>query len=366
MKAEQTRRDELEAASRLGDVLEAHRFDVSALQAYLEKNLEGFSRPLSIRQFQGGASNPTFLLRTGDEASPARQYVLRKRPPGTLLESAHQVDREFLIMRALWKSKVPVPRVRILCEDNSIIGTSFYVMDYVDGEIAMDPGLADREPATRAKMHGSFLETLVALHSVDYLTVGLGQLKRSGDYIERQLSRFTKQYRASEDKAIPAMEELIALLPEALPPGRREAIVHGDYKFGNVMFDRSSHQVAAVLDWELTTIGDPLADLAFSALNWYGGVAGRGGLDANALPIGVPSINDYVAQYCRLTDRDLIRGWNFYLAFSLFRLASIMQGVYRRVLNGSVASSFDAVNMALPLAEQALLLFRNAPREIGG
>ena len=366
MKAEQGTRDEPEVALRLGEVLEAHRFDLSKLHAYLRKNLEDFSGTLGIQQFQGGASNPTFLLRVEDGAVPSRQYVLRKRPPGALLESAHQVDREFLIMRALWHSRVPVPRVRILCEDSSIIGTSFYVMDFVDGEIAMDPGLPDRDPATRAKMHGSFLETLVALHSVDYVKVGLGQLQRSGDYVERQLSRFTKQYRASEDATISAMEELIMLLPQALPPARREAIVHGDYKFGNVMFDRSSHQVAAVLDWELTTIGDPLADLAFSALNWYGGVAGRGGLDAKALPQGVPSITDYVAQYCRLTGRDQVQGWNFYLAFSLFRLASIMQGVYRRVLDGSVASSFAAVNMARPLAEQALYLFRNAPHEIGG
>ncbi len=358
--------DAPELPARLGEVLEAHRFDVTALHAYLRQNLEDFSGPLSVQQFQGGASNPTFLLRAGGRTGASRQYVLRKRPPGALLESAHQVDREFLIMRALWQSAVPVPRVRILCEDSSVIGTSFYVMDYVDGEIAMDPGLPDREKATRAKMHGSFLETLVALHSVDYVRVGLGRLQRSGDYVERQLSRFTRQYRAAEDKTIAAMEELIVFLPQALPPQRREAIVHGDYKFGNVMFDRSSHRVAAVLDWELTTIGDPLADLAFSALNWYGGIAGRGGLEADALPPGVPAINDYVAQYCRLTGRDRIRGWNFYLAFSLFRLASIMQGVYRRVLDGSVASSFDAVNMALPLAEQALHLFRNAPREMGG
>jgi aminoglycoside phosphotransferase (APT) family kinase protein len=355
-----------ELPSRLGEVLEAHRFDIAALHAYLCQNLEGFSGSLSLQQFQGGASNPTFLLHATDATGAVRRYVLRKRPPGALLESAHQVDREFFIMRALWPSRVPVPKVRILCDDSSVIGTSFYVMDYVDGEIEMDPGIPARDPAIRAQMHRSFLETLVALHSVDYAEVGLGQLQRRGDYLERQLSRFTKQYRAAEDKTIPAMEELIAVLRQALPPDRREAIVHGDYKFGNVMFDRDSHQVAAVLDWELTTIGDPLADVAFSALNWYGGIAGRGGLDAFALPDGVPSIDDYAAQYCRLTGRDRIRGWNFYLAFSLFRLASIMQGVYRRVLDGSVASSFDAVNMALPLAGQALHLFRHAPQEIGG
>ncbi len=366
MTAETMSGDAPELSARLGEVLDAHRFDVAALQSYLKQNLEDVSGTLQVQQFQGGASNPTFLLRTEDAGGSGRKYVLRKRPPGALLESAHQVDREFLIMQALWPSKVPVPRVRLLCEDSSVIGTSFYVMDYVEGEIAVDPGLPDRDAATRAQMHRSFLETLVALHSVDFVKVGLGQLQRRGDYIERQLSRFTKQYRSSEDKTITAMEELITLLPQALPPGRREAIVHGDYKFGNVMFDRASHQVAAVLDWELTTIGDPLADLAFSALNWYGGIAGRGGLEAAALPQGVPSINDYTAQYCRMTGRERITGWNFYLAFSLFRLASIMQGVYRRVLDGSVASSFDAVNMALPLAEQALHLFRHAPREIGG
>ncbi|MDE2466807.1 MAG: phosphotransferase [Alphaproteobacteria bacterium] len=358
--------DEPEVPARLGDILDAHRFDLSSLHAFLKANLEGFSGPLSVQQFQGGASNPTFLLSVGDEAGSLRRYVLRKRPPGALLESAHQVDREYHIMAALWQTEVPVPRVRILCEDASVIGTSFYVMDYVDGEIVTDPGLPERSSEARARMHGSFLQTLVALHAVDYMKVGLGQLQRRGDYLQRQLSRFTRQYRASEDNTIPAMEELIVLLPQSLPADRREAIVHGDYKFGNVMFDRSSHQVCAVLDWELTTIGDPLADLAFSALNWYGGIAGRGGLDVAAQPRGIPSVDAYVTEYCRATGRDRIRGWNFYLAFSLFRLASIMQGVYRRVLDGSVASRFDATNMAPALAQQALHLFENVPSEIGG
>jgi aminoglycoside phosphotransferase (APT) family kinase protein len=336
----------------VGEIAPAHRFDVGALDAYLRERIEDFGEGLEVRQFQGGASNPTFLLVTRERGG-FKRYVLRKKPPGVLLASAHQVDREYAAMRALRPTDVPVPNARILCQDPAIIGTDFYVMDYVPGRILMDASLPGVSAQHRAQVYDDFGATLARLHQVDFDAVGLGDWARPGDYIDRQLSRFTKQYRAAETEPIAAMETLIVELPNAAPPDRRVAIVHGDFKLGNMIFHPTEPKLMAVLDWELATIGDPLADLAFSALPWHGG-SSRAVLAPMSADSGIPSEADFVRAYCRRTGRDGIEGWNFYLAFSMFRLASIMQGVYRRVLNGTVASDFAAVNQAPDLAERAL------------
>ncbi len=339
----------------VGEIAEKHRFDVASLDAYLRKRIDHFGTALRVHQFQGGASNPTFLLVTQD-GGDVRRFVLRKKPPGPLLPSAHQVDREFAAMKALGPTDVPVPNVRHLCEDDAVIGTAFYVMDFVPGRILMDASLPTLSPAERTALYDDFNLSLAKLHSVDYRAVGLENFGREGDYIARQLGRFTKQYRAAETERIAEMEELIETLPSSMPPNRRTAIVHGDFKLGNVIVHPVEPHVVAVLDWELATIGDPLADLAFSAFAWHRPTNAHKPPQGLGAENGIPSERDYVMQYCRRTGRDGIEGWNFYLAFGLFRLASIMQGVYRRVLNGTVASNFAAVNSAPDLARQALLL----------
>ena len=335
----------------LVEVAPAHRFDVGALDAYLRARVEDFGERLIVRQFQGGVSNPTFLLTTAGPAGPKR-YVMRKKPPGVLLASAHQVDREFRIMKALAATDVPVPTMRVLCEDDAVIGTAFYLMDYLDGRILTDASLPTMSPADRAAAYDDFGAVLARLHQVDYEAVGLGDFNRPGDYIDRQLSRFTKQYRAAETETIDAMEKLIELLPTMVPPDRRVTIVHGDYKMGNVMFHPTEPRLIGVLDWELCTVGDPLADLAFSAFPWHR--TGTGGTAVDMTLPGLPTEDEYKVAYCRRTGRDGIEGWNFYLAFGLFRLASITQGVYRRVLSGVVASEHTSVNQAPELSRQAL------------
>jgi aminoglycoside phosphotransferase (APT) family kinase protein len=340
----------------LGEIAPAHRFDQAALAAYLERNVEGFGRNLSIQQFQGGASNPTFMLTTEGRDGPLR-YVLRKKPPGVLLASAHQVDREFRIMQALDGTDVPAPRMRVLCEDDSVIGTAFYVMDYLDGRIFIDASLPLLTPEDRAKVYDDLGRVLANLHNQDYKAIGLGEFERSGDYVTRQIDRFTKQYRATETEPVPAMEKLIEVLPTRVPPNRRVGIVHGDYKMGNVILHKTEPRLIGVLDWELWTIGDPLADLAFCAFPWHrmGTTAAvTGGMDAP----GLPTEDEFVAAYCKRTGRGGIEGWAFYLAFGLFRLASISQGVYQRVLNGSIASDFPPVSQAPNLAAQALEILK--------
>ena len=349
----------------VGEIAPIHRFDVGALERYLRERIEDFGEGLEVHQFQGGASNPTFLLVTYD-GGDFKRFVLRKKPPGLLLATAHQVDREYAAMRALKDTDVPVPNARILCQDPAIIGTDFYVMDYVPGRVLMDASLPDVSPQHRARVYDDFGAALAKLHQVDFEAVGLGDWARPGDYIDRQLSRFTKQYRSAETEPIPAMEALIKSLPMAAPPNRRVALVHGDFKLGNMIFHPSEPRLMAVLDWELATIGDPVADLAFSALPWRRGASGKAVLEQIGADSGIPSELDYVRAYCRRTGRDGIVGWNFYLAFAMFRLASIMQGVYRRVLDGTVASSFAAVNQAPDLAERALATLNDESlREIG-
>jgi aminoglycoside phosphotransferase (APT) family kinase protein len=336
----------------LGGIAQAHRFDEAALDAYLTAHIEGFGAGLEIKQFQGGASNPTFLLTTD---GGAKRYVLRKKPPGVLLPSAHQVEREHRIMKALAGTGVPVPTMRVLCEDASVIGTAFYVMDFLDGRIFTDASLPLLSPADRAAVYDDFGAVLAKLHELDYEAVGLGDFGRPGDYIARQLDRFTKQYRAAETELLPDMERLIEILPGLVPGGRRVRIVHGDYKMGNVILHKTEPRLIGVLDWELCTIGDPLADLAFSAFPFRRAGSSSTATSDMSAP-GLPTEADYKAAYCRRTGRDGIEGWEFYLAFGLFRLASITQGVYRRVLSGSIASDFPPVSQAGELSRQALAI----------
>lgn len=348
-----------EAALPVSEIAPSHQFDVKGLETYLAPRIDGFGKGLRAQQFQGGASNPTFLLTTETD-NGVRRFVMRKKPPGVLLASAHQIDREYKAMDALGPTDVPVPVMRHLCEDPAIIGTAFYVMDFVPGRILSDPTLPALTAQDRAAVYDDFNATLAKLHSVDFQAVGLGDWNRSGDFIDRQLARFTKQYRGAESEHIPEMEELIKVLPQHIPGNRRIGIVHGDYKLGNVMIHPTEPKVVAVLDWELATIGDPLADLAFSCFPWHRTPGERGAFGDITGVAGIPTEAEYIAAYCKRTGRDGIEGWNFYLAFGMFRLASIMQGVYQRVLSGTVASNFAAVNTAPAMARDALHMLRTA------
>lgn len=318
------------------DVLEQHRFDQGALDAYLARELAGFTPPSRVRQFQGGQSNPTFLV---EDAAGAR-YVLRKKPPGKLLPSAHLVEREFQAMRALAGTAAPVPNARLLCEDPSILGTAFYVMDYLDGRVFSDVTLAELPPGERAAIYDSMNATLAALHGVDWQAVGLAGFGKPENYVARQVDRWSKQYVAARTDDIPAMDRLMAWLPENLPAGDETTIAHGDFRLGNLMFHPTEPRVIAILDWELATLGHPLGDLAYNCMSYHlpAGIKefpGLMGLDLTAL--GLPTEQAYLDSYCRRTGRDGIPDWNFFLAFSFFRIASICQGVYARALAGNAA-----------------------------
>jgi aminoglycoside phosphotransferase (APT) family kinase protein len=335
------------------DVLGAHRFDEVRLAGWMASHVEGFGGALHVQQFQGGASNPTFLL-----TASARRYVLRKKPPGPLLASAHQVDREYRIMKAL-AGHVPVPVMRALCEDPTVIGTTFYVMDCLEGRIFRDATLPGLAPAERAAVYDDLNATLAQLHAVDFEAVGLGDYGRPGNYFERQVARWTRQYREAESEPIPAMEALIAELPGRIPADQSVSIAHGDYRLENVMFHPTELRLIAVLDWELSTIGHPLADIAYNGFLWRSHSPGWGSLDGvDFVASGIPTEEEYVAAYCCRTGRAGIEDWAFYLAFGIFRLASIGQGVFRRVLAGNAASERAASNAAPQLADQALAILR--------
>ena len=335
------------------DVVPAHRFDEARLAAWLSPRIEGFGRDMRVQQFQGGASNPTFLLTTDTPTGP-RRFVLRKKPPGQLLSSAHQVDREHRIMKAL-EGLIPVPHMQALCEDPEVIGTAFYVMDFLAGRIFRDARLPGLEPAERAAIYDQLNETLAKLHQVDFEAVGLGDYGRAGNYFERQIARWTRQYRDAETERIPEMEALIEKLPARIPADPSVSIAHGDYRLENTMFHPTEPRLIAVLDWELSTIGHPLADIAYNAFLWRSHSPSWGTLDGvDFATSGIPTEAEYVAAYCRRTGREGIEDWPFYMAFSVFRLASISQGVYRRILAGIAASERPAENGAQALAIQAL------------
>ena len=327
----------------LTPVRPAHRFDERALEAFLRAGLPGFpaGARLAVRQFEGGQSNPTFLLAAGGE-----EYVLRKQPPGELLPSAHQVDREYRVMKALASTPVPVPRMHLLCEDPSVIGTKFYVMEKVEGRVFANPLMPEAAPAERAPIYRHLADVLAALHAVSPEAVGLGGFGRPGNYYERQISRWSKQYVASRTEEIPEMDALMDWLPRNVPAAAETVVVHGDYRLGNAIVHPAEPRIAAVLDWELSTLGHPLADLGYVCQTYYADEGDQHGLNRpNLHELGIPTEEEFVARYCEMAGRDGIENWRFYLVYNLFRSAAIIQGVYRRGLDGN-ASSETALGFA--------------------
>ncbi|MEP5158609.1 phosphotransferase family protein, partial [Sulfitobacter pontiacus] len=303
----------------------------------------GFEGPLEVSKFQAGQSNPTFLLKT-----PSRNYVLRRKPPGVLLKSAHAVDREFRVQKALQDTEVPVSKMHLLCEDDDVIGSAFYIMDHIDGRNFMDPRMPDMDKAGRAGVIDEMNRVLAALHEVDIDAVGLSDYGPPGNYYERQVARWTKQYRASETEDLPAMNQLIEKLTASIPAddGQR-TLVHGDYRIDNMMFEKDGTKCLAILDWELSTIGHPYADLAAVIMQWQmpAGTEGRGfgGVDRAAL--GVPSDAEFIAKYCERRGLAGIDNFGFYLAFCFFRMAGIIQGVLKRALDGNASNPERAMKV---------------------
>jgi aminoglycoside phosphotransferase (APT) family kinase protein len=327
------------------------------LEGWMREHIDGFRGPLAAERFEGGQSNPTYKLVSG-----AGSFVLRRKPQGQLLPSAHQVDREYRVMRALAATAVPVPRVYALCEDDAVIGSAFYVMEFLAGRIFWDPRLPGLAPSERQPMFQSMNGVIAALHSVDYEAVWLAEFGRPGNYMARQIARWSRQYQASETDEQPAMDRLIEWLPRHLPPEGAARIVHGDYRIDNLIFHPTEPRVIGVLDWELSTIGDPLADFAYHAMAWrvtpelFRGLAG-----VDLASLGIPTEEAYVAAYCERTGRGCSPGWEFYMVYSLFRLAAIMQGIAKRAIDGTAASS-EAVELgrkARPTGEQAWALARS-------
>ncbi|WJG10736.1 phosphotransferase family protein [Aliiglaciecola sp. LCG003] len=334
--------------------------DENVLNDYLRDKLPNLTGKLSATKFSGGQSNPTFKLTNGEQ-----NFVLRRQPPGKLLKSAHAVDREYRVLKALAGSKVPVAKVYHLCEDSSVLGSMFYVMEYVDGMVYWDsslPEVADNH--TRSQMYAQMSQVLANLHCVDINQAGLATYGKAGNYFERQLSRWSQQYKLSEIQPIPEMHELIRWLDNHMPADDgRVALVHGDYRLDNLMFAKNSPQILAVLDWELSTLGHPLADLAYQCMQLrlpahIGHSSGLGGVDRAAL--GIPSENEFVEQYCQHAGISKIENWHVYLAFSFFRLGAIAQGVAKRAQEGN-ASSAQASKvgaMVQPLAQMAIELIK--------
>ena len=304
--------------------------DPAALEPYLEEHVAGFAGLTSIEKFKSGQSNPTYLI-----TARSGRYVLRAKPPGQLLKSAHQVDREYRVMKALGGTGFPVPVMRALCEDPSVVGTSFYVMDFLEGRIFRDARLPGMTPAERTAIYDELVSVMARLHAVDYAAIGLADYGRPGNFFERQIGRWTKQYRGAETDLIPEMENLIEALPKRMPSDDRTTIAHGDYRLENVMFHPTEPRIIAVLDWELSTLGHPLADLAYNCILWHSRSPSWGTLDGIDLATsGIPTEAEYVAAYAAKSGVGEIRDFDFYLAFSLFRLASIGQGVFKRNRDG--------------------------------
>ena len=328
------------------------QFDTGALERFLKSRIDGLVGPLAVEQFKGGQSNPTYRFSAAD----GRRFVLRRKPPGKLLPSAHAVDREYAVMTALHGTGFPVPKTHVLCEDESVIGTAFFVMDYVEGRVMWDQALPGMTREEREAIWSEMNRVIALLHATDFVGAGLASFGRPGNYIERQIARWSKQYQASETEKMPAMDNLIAWLPQNVPPAADATIVHGDFRLDNMIFHPSEPRILAVLDWELSTLGDPLADFSYHCLSWHvppGHFRGVAGLDIDAL--GIPQEDDYIAMYCRRTGRTSIerKHWDFYIAYNLFRIAAILQGIMKRVVDGTAASdqARDAGMRARPMAQ---------------
>jgi aminoglycoside phosphotransferase (APT) family kinase protein len=328
---------------------ERHRLDTGALEGLLRER--GFPGPIAAERFAGGQSNPTYLI-TGKGG----RLVLRAKPgpAAKLLPSAHAVEREFRVMTALGRAGFPVPRTHFLCEDESVIGRAFYLMDYVEGRVLWEQSLPGMSARERGALYDEMNRVIAALHGVDYAAAGLADFGKPGNYFARQIGRWSRQYRSSETETIEAMDRLIAWLPEHIPPGDETSIVHGDFRMDNLIFHPSEPRILAVLDWELSTLGHPLADFSYHCMSWHippGQFRGIAGLDLESL--GIPGEARYIESYCARTGRDGIGHWDFYLAYNLFRIAAILQGVTKRALEGTASSAqaLDAGRRARPLAE---------------
>lgn len=319
----------------LTPVREAHRLDEAALSKYLKAHLQGFSEPFRILQFEGGQSNPTFLLDCRDH-----KFVLRKKPPGRLLPSAHQVDREYRVMKALEHTNVPVPKMYLLCDDERVLGTIFFVMEYVEGRLFGNVTLPGMSAKERHAIYFEMIRVLAALHAVDYTALGLSDFGKSGNYFSRQIGRWSKQYVAAKTEHISSMESLMKYLPQNVPKDDTSCIAHGDFRMENMLFHPSEPKILALLDWELSTLGHPLGDLAYTCGPYHFQMAHNPSLSSNVGPeTGIPTESEFIGEYCRRTGRESIPNWPFYMAFAFFRLAGILQGVYKRGLMGTASST---------------------------
>ena len=333
-------------------VSERQQFNVGALQDYMRQHVDGFTGSLAIEQFKGGQSNPTFKL-TAD----GRSYVLRTKPgpAAKLLPSAHAIDREYRVMDALSKAGFPAAQQYALCIDEDVIGRAFYVMEYVEGRVLWDQSLPGMSNAERALYYDEMNRVIAQLHTVDYAAIGLAEYGKPGNYFGRQIDRWTRQYKASETESIPAMDQLIEWLPQNIPPGEDTSIVHGDFRLDNMMFHPTEPRILAILDWELSTLGHPLADFSYHCMSWHispGQFRGIGGLDHKAL--GIPTEEEYIAKYCERTGKTIRReDFSFYLAYNMFRMAGILQGIMKRYVDGTAASeqAKKAGMAARPMAE---------------
>ncbi|MFO1117519.1 MAG: phosphotransferase family protein [Beijerinckiaceae bacterium] len=330
-------------------VEERHRFDEARLALWMQENVSGYKGPLTVSQFKGGQSNPSYRLDT-----PGHSYVLRRKPMGKLLPSAHAVDREFRVISALYPTGYPVAKPWALCTDDGVIGSMFYIMDAVEGRIFWNAQLPGLSNAQRGEIFTAEVETLARLHQLDYNEIGLADFGKTGNYFARQIDRWTKQYRASETEKNETVERLIAFLPNSVPEQERTSVVHGDYRLDNMIFARDAQRVVAVLDWELATLGDPLADFTYFLCSWLlppDGRSGLGGVDIAAL--GIPSLEEVVAIYCKATNRPGLPNLDWYFAYNLFRIVGILQGIAGRVRDGTAASAQaqQTIKRIRPLAE---------------
>ncbi len=355
-----TTSDRQSTYSGIKEVAERLRFDVGRLEAYLREHVPGFAGPIVLGQFKGGQSNPTYLIET-----PARRYVLRRKPPGKLLPSAHAVDREYRVIGALSAQGFPVAEPLLYCADENVIGTAFFVMSHVEGRVFWEPHMPTSNPVERARVYDAMNATLAQLHSFVPAAIGLGDYGRGENYVARQIERWSKQYRASETEKVDDIERLMAWLPAHLPPAQPPRLVHGDYRLDNMIIAPDAPRVAAVLDWELSTLGDPLADFSYHLMQWHmpqaeAGTGSLVGFDLAAL--GIPSLDDYVAAYVKRTGLDPRPYLPVYSAYNFFRLAAILQGIVGRVRDGTATGAFAAAKTDLvgPLAAKGWEFARQA------